>query len=108
MKKQTVPKKVKLVVQPTHPWVKITLVVVILLSIAALVALSWFHQTIQAQTDKLRDQVAAAEYANSELDSRIQDPDSMENVQKIARDELGLVDPDSIVLIPQEETQSSN
>ena len=91
-------KKVRLQVRPSPPVLKIMLIVVILLSMATLGTLRLVHNGIQKEIEELKDEAAGLEYANSELDRRMEDPDSMENVQKIAREELGMVDPDTVLI----------
>ena len=92
--------KVKIVVRPSTPLLKIVVIVVILLSMVALVSMSWVRASIQAQTDALREQAAELEYENEVLDQKIADIDSAQSIQQIAEDELGLVNPDAIIIEP--------
>lgn len=101
MKKFTIPRNAKIVVRPGHPALKIALTVLIVFSMAALIALSWAHSAITAETEALRDEAAAVEYANTKMEERIQNPDSIDNVLAIAKEELGLVDPKTIVIEPK-------
>ena len=80
---------------------KISLILLILFSTAALVALRWVHNGIREQTEKLRSEAAAVEYANSELERKTANLDSVQSVQEIAKEELGLVDPRAVVVDPQ-------
>ena len=63
---------------------KIIVAVLIVFSMAALVALRWVHTGIQARTGELRDEAAALEHQNSELEEKI--------------GELGLADPNTLIL----------
>lgn len=94
-------KNAKLVTRPSPPALKIALVVLILLSMAALLALRLVHNGIQEEIQNLKDKAADYEHANSVMDERMEDPDSVENIADIAKEKLGLVDPDAIVIDPQ-------
>lgn len=95
-------KTIKFVIRPTRPAVKILLIVLIVLSMVSLLALRMVHSNFAAETQRLRDEAAYMEQANSVLDQRLRDPDSVQTVQAIAREELGLVDPDTVVINPQD------
>ena len=49
---------------------KIIVAVLIVFSMAALAALRWVHTGIQARTGELRDEAAALEHQNSELEEK--------------------------------------
>lgn len=98
MKDIKIPRKIKLVVRPSHPALKIALTALIVFSMAALIALGWVHNAIAAQTDLLRGEVADVEFANMELEKRTEDPGALENVRAVAEEELGLVDPKTVVI----------
>lgn len=100
MKKFKNPMKAKIVVRPSHPALKIAVMALIVFSTAALIALGWVHGAIAEQTEKLRGEAAVIEYANSALEQRIENPDSIDHVREIAKEELGLVDPKTIVIDP--------
>lgn len=93
-------KTIELVFRPAPPALKLVVILLILFSILALGALRWFHLEIQTQNQLLRSQAAAIEYANIDLEGRRGLPDSIRNVQTIAKEELGLVSPDTIVINP--------
>lgn len=94
------PLNAKFEVRPSHPALKIVLIVLILFSTAALAALGWVHQAIQDQTQALKDQAAVIEHANEDLAAKIKDPDSVDNIRTIAKEELGLVDPGTVLITP--------
>ena len=52
------------------------------------------------ENDALRDEAAAIEHANSELEQKTADLGSVQSVQDIAKEELGLVDPDTVIIEP--------
>ena len=93
-------RNIKLVVRPSTPLLKIVLILVILFSMAALLALSWVRGSIQARTEEMRQQAAELEYQNEELEEKVNNLDSIQGVKDIAKEELGLVDPDEVVIDP--------
>ena len=77
---------------------KIVLMALIVLSMAALAALRWVHTGIREQTGELRTEAAALEQQNSELQEKIGELGSIKSVEDIARSELGLADPNTVVM----------
>ena len=94
-------KNVQIAVRPSPAALKIALIVLILLSMAALFALRWVHTGILAETENLKDKASALEEANTDLQQKTQEIGSVQSIQDIAKEELGLVDPDTIILSPQ-------
>ena len=94
-------KNVKIAVRPSPAALKIALIVLILLSMAALFALRWVHTGILEETENLKDKASALEEANTDLQQKTQEIGSVQSIQDIAKEELGLVDPDTIILSPQ-------
>ena len=99
--KNTPPKKVKVEVRPASNILKIILILLILFSIVALIALRWVHTGIRNQIDELKDEASGLEYANEELEQKTEDLGSIQSIQDIAKEELGLVDPDTILIDPE-------
>ena len=100
-KKITPPKYVKVEVRPASNILKIILILLILFSIVALIALRWVHNGILTQIDELKDEASGLEYANEELDRKTEELGSVQSIQDIAKEELGLVDPDTILIDPE-------
>ena len=96
-KKNNPLKNMQLQVRPSPPVLKVMLMVVILLSMATLGTLRLVHNGIQEEIQNLKDEAASLEYANEELDRKTQDQDSIENVQEIAQEDLGMVEPGTIL-----------
>ena len=96
--KNTPPKKVKVEVRPASNILKIILTVLILFSIVALIALRWVHNGILTQIDELKDEASGLEYANEVLDKKTEELGSVQSIQDIAKEELGLVDPDTTII----------
>lgn len=91
---------VNVVLRPASPVLKIVVVSLILCSIAALAALRWVHNGLTAQTEKLRKEAAAVEYANGVLEEQTSQADSVQSIQRIAQQELGLINPDTVIIDP--------
>ena len=77
---------------------KIIVAVLIVFSMAALAARRRLHTGIQALTGELRDEAAALEHQNSEQEEKIGEQGSVMSVFDIARSELGLADPNTLIL----------
>ena len=91
--------KVKLRSAPVK--LKAMLIVLIVLSTAALVALRWVHNGIQAETQRKTEQAAAMEGENADLQEKIDNIGSVQSIRQIAQDELGLADPDTVLIHPE-------
>ena len=91
--------KVKLRSAPVK--LKAVLIVLIVLSTAALVALRWVHNGIQAETQRKTEQAAAMEGENADLQEKIDSIGSVQSIRQIAQDELGLSDPDTVLIHPE-------
>lgn len=90
--------KRKLVLVHSSPAVKILAGLVVLFSIAALVALGWVRGSIQDLTEEKRQQAAALEQENAELKEKKDKLGTSDSVRDIAQEELGLVNPDAIIV----------
>lgn len=99
--KQTKKKKVKLEVRSAPMMLKVVLIVLILCFTGTLAALRWVHGEIRQQTDLLKTEAAAVENANQELEEKSTDVDSVSAVKQIAQNELGMVEPDTVLIDPQ-------
>ena len=94
-------KNAKVVVRHSPAALKVALIVLIVFSIIALVALRWVHNGILAETENLRREASALEHDNQELEEKTQELGSVKSVQEIAQEELGLVDPNTIIIDPK-------
>ena len=97
----TPPKKVKVEVRPASNILKIILIVLILFSIVALVALRWVHNGILTEIADLKKEASGLEYSNEELERKTEEIGSVQSIQDIAQEELGLVNPDTILINPE-------
>ena len=89
--------RVQLVYQHTHPMVKVVVLIAIVLSMAALVALGVARQDAKARTAALQEQATQLEQENNRLQGYIEELDTPEGIQRIAAEELGLVKPGTVV-----------
>ena len=99
--KHTPQKQVKVEVRPASNILKIILIVLILFSIVALISLRWVHSGILTEIDALKDEASGLEYANEVLEQKTEELGSVQSIQDIAKEELGLVDPDTILIDPE-------
>ena len=94
-------KTVKVEVRPASNILKIILIILIIFSVVALVALQWVHNGILAEIDELKEEASGLEYANQVLEQKTGELGSVQSIQDIAKEELGLVDPDTILIDPE-------
>ncbi len=93
-------KNAKVVIRQSPASLKIVLIVLILFSMATLATLRWVHTGILAETENLRDEAAGLEHANAELVEKTDELGSVKSVEDIAKEELGLVDPNTVIIDP--------
>ena len=91
---------VKVVFRPGPRKLKIVLTLLILASLVTLVSLGAVLYGIHSQTQAALDQAAELEHENAELEHKTDNVDSSSVIRDIAQDELGLVDPDTIIIDP--------
>ena len=93
-------RNVQFVFRPSSALLKIVVIVLIVFSTAALIALSWVRQSIQVRTEDMRQEALALVHENDVLEGKISNLGSVQSVEEIARDELGLVTPDTVMITP--------
>ena len=94
-------KNIQLILRPSVPALKILVILLVVFSMAALIALGWVQYRVGSQTEQLRWKASALEQENSELETKIANLGTPESVEEIAREELGLVRPDTIFVKPE-------
>ena len=94
-------KLIKLRLRPSPRSAKIMLIVAILFAMTALIALRLEINKLDSRTEELRNKAAALEQDNKDLRENIGILGSVQSIIQIARDELGLVDPDTVILGPE-------
>lgn len=103
MEQQKNRRKIRLEFRSSSGLLKIVVAVLIVFSMAALLALSWMRSGIYEQIQAQKAAAAELEQQNSELQEKIDNLGTVQGVREIAREELGLVDPDTIVIQPESE-----
>ena len=93
--------RIRLVIQKSRTATVAVIVAAILFSTVALLIFNAIVQTVNAQTDALRDQAALLEQENAKLETSIDQLGSVDSVEDIAKEELGLINPDSVIIEPE-------
>ena len=93
-------RNIKFIVRPGPRKLKILLFALILACAAALIALGVVRGRIQQQTKEALDQAATLEQENAELAEKKEELGTSSSIRDIAKEELGLVEPDTIIIEP--------
>ena len=93
-------RNIRLIVRPGPRKLKIVFIALILACTAALAALGIVRGRIQQQTQAALDQAATLEQENAELTEKTEHLGSNSSIKQIATEELGLVDPDTVIIDP--------
>lgn len=88
----------QIVIRRSSPITKIVASLAIFLSMVALIALHWIRNDVEQQTEAMRSEAAGLEAENADLTDRIGALGSVGSVKQIAQEELGLVDPDTVIV----------
>lgn len=83
---------------------KIILAALIFFSVAAMSALGWVHTGIRAQTEALRREAIQLELENQTLERKIAALGTEASVRQIAKEELGMVSADTVLITPVKST----
>ena len=94
-------KLIKLRLRPSPRSTKVMLIIAILFAMMALLALRMATTDLNNRTEDLRQKAAAMEQENKDLQENIGILGSVQSIIQIARDELGLVDPNTVILSPE-------
>lgn len=97
-KERTPFRNTKLVLYPSSRTLKVAVIVLILFSMIALGAIAWVRTSILSRTEDMRSEAAALEDENAALEEKIGNLGTLESIRDIAREILGLVDPDTIII----------
>ena len=95
-------RKIRLVIKPSSPLTKAAAVGAMVLFLSAMVLMHTSIQDAQVQAEALRTQAAQLEQENALLEERIDLLGTIDSVAVIAQEELGLVDPDSVIIQPED------
>lgn len=94
-------RRIRLVIKRSKPLTKIVVLCAIVLSMATLLLLRQQLLDTQIMKDSLGDKAAQLEQENGQLEDKIDKLGSVDSVEQIAQEELGLVDPDSVIFQPE-------
>ena len=92
--------RIRLVYKRSSNVTKVVVLCAIVLSTVALVVLGNVIQDTRARTEALRAQASRLEQENNRLSALIESLGTVAGIEQIAREELGLVDPDSVIITP--------
>lgn len=91
-------RKVRLVFGKASPLLKAAISAAIALSTVTLITLRLTQWDTRDKAQQLREQAAALEQENIRLQEQIDDLGTVDSIRRIAAQELGLVDPNAIII----------
>lgn len=88
-------------------------VITVIVIIALIVAFNFYQNMtklnqIESKIDKIETEIAKAEAKNKELEQQIENSNSYEYIEEVARKKLGLIKPGEQVFIPVEEDEDQD
>ena len=92
--------RIRLVYRPSGLLLKCIVAAMLVLATVALLAIRTDLMDTKSQTDQLRQEAAALEAENQQLQEDMGLQNTVGGILKIAKDKLGLVDPDSVIFEP--------
>jgi cell division protein FtsL len=93
--------RIQLVFKHSSKLTKIIVLCAIVFSTVTLLTLRHTYLEAQAQTEALRQQAAQLQQENEKLKEYINSLGTLDSVDRISQEELGLVDPDSVIIQPE-------
>ena len=90
--------RIKIEYRRSRPLTKIVAVAAIVLSMVALLTLSWAKHDVRRQTQEMMGEAARLEQENAQLEQKIDALGSIQSAEQIAQEELGLVSPDTVLI----------
>ena len=93
--------KLRLVYRRTSTPVKCMILAALVVATAALLTLTISIRSAQAKLEAQKQQAALLEQENKELQENIDGLGSVESDKQIAKNELGLVDPNTVLYTPE-------
>ena len=83
--------------ETTRTWIKIAVLLVIIICTAALLTTYVVIKNLQETNQNLQQQAVELENDNKHLDEHVDNSGTDEGVNGVAKDDLGYVDPDTII-----------
>lgn len=96
--------RIRLVYRRSSTALKLLVLSMVVFCTVALIVLGVGIHHTKTQTEQMRQQAAQLEQENSDLEERISELGSVQSVIRIAREMLGLEDPDTVIIDPVEST----
>ena len=96
--------RIRLVYRPSSLLLKCIVAAMLVFATVALLAIRGGIMDIQNSTDELRNEAAALKSKNQQLAQDMGQQNTVAGILKIAKEKLGLVDPDSVIFEPTEVT----
>lgn len=93
--------KVQIFLTKSGSRLKFPLTVLLVFSLAALTALWWAEYDMQRQTEQLRAEAAQIQQENEELKQYTKELGTINSVERIAQEELGMVVPGTVLIEAQ-------
>lgn len=94
-------RRIQLVYRRSSTMLKCVVLAAVVLSTICLIVLSGAMADTKERTEALRNEAAALEQKNERLEQYIAELGTIQGVQRIAYEKLGLVTPDTIVFQPE-------
>lgn len=95
------PHNIVLVLNKSRKWTKAVIALAVVLSMATIGLIHTQAKAAEERVDDLKAQAALLEQENGKLSDQIDDLGSVAGVEEIAREELGLADPDTVIFQPE-------
>ena len=94
--------RIRLVFSRSSTLLKCIVLVAIILSTMALLTLRLAILDAKGKTNAMRNEAAALEKENSQLEKSLSDLGTVQSVKELAGKLLGLVDPDTVIFLPEQ------
>jgi cell division protein FtsL len=95
-------RRVKLVVRKSRPVTKVVALCAVVLSTVTLLTLQSAILDSRKHTAEMMEQANKLEQQNQLLEQRIDGLDTEAGIREIAQQELGLADPNTVILVPEQ------
>ena len=95
--------RIRLVYRPSSLLLKCIVLATLVIVTVTLLVLRGGILKMQQSTDDMRKEAAALEAENQQLEQDMGQQNTVAGIKKIARDVLGLVDPDTVIYEPVQE-----
>lgn len=93
--------KIRIVFRRGSLALKLAVLAVVVLSLATLLVVWMYKQNAREEYEDLRNQAIMLEQENNRLRDAIEQLGTVKGIAQIAKEKLGLVDPDSVIIKPE-------